>query len=172
MLWVGPLQTYLTVSYSISILQMTISHGFIYIPQAEFKRQLLNSTSKSRRTTHSCSPKRKQICRIFLWLAIWLQNFCSILNSPVPHEILRAHRTFVQRKVWKCFPSVTGSFRECASEALTWHLPNTEVHSQLGTNSGASALKDAAETPPLGPFAWDKMFLAEDTSKASRFQAR
>jgi len=38
--------------------------------------------------------------------------------------------------------------------------PHTEAHSQLGTNSGASALKDAAETPPLGPFAFPAGFFA------------
>lgn len=120
-------------------------------------------------TTHTL-PQTQTICRIFLWLAIWLQNFCSILNSPVPHEILRAHRTFVQRKVWKCFPLGDGKLSGVRLRSFNMASPHTEAHSQLGTNSGASALKDAAETPPLGPFAWDKMFLAEDTSKASRFQ--
>lgn len=145
---------------------MTISHGFIYIRQAECT---LNFSTPPPGV--ALYPKRKQFAASFCDLQFGSKISAPILNSPVPHEILRAHRTFRAAKGMKMFPlGWRGSFRECASEALTWHLPTTEAHSQLGTNSGASALKDAAETPPLGPFAWDNMFLAEDTSKASRFQ--
>lgn len=135
---------------------MTISHGFIYIRQAECKLNFSTPSHEHRRTGATLYPKRKQICRIFLWLAIWLQNFCSNPEFTCSTRDTASTQDIRAAKGMKMFPLGDGELSGVRLRSFNMASPHTEAHSQLGTNSGASALKDATETPPLGPFAWDK----------------
>lgn len=131
---------------------MTISHGFIYIRQAEFKRQLLNSTSKSGRTTHTLPQITNNLPHLFVTcnlapkFLLHPEFTCSTRDTVSTQDIRAA-------KGMKMFPLGDGELSGVRLRSFNMASPHTEVHSQLGTNSGASALKDAAETPPLGPFA-------------------